>query len=1148
MTNHIAKKTSFFTKILILIAAVGIILFTACPQSVEPAKTHNTGTVNTPAPLKHKVTVSTTTGGTVETNPQLLGNGMIKENTEITFTATPKENYTIQKWLVNGEEVNGTNQTYKLKITKETVIKVFFVYTGTVPVSKHKISIITTTGGTVESDPLLPQDGTVEENTEITFTATPKENYAIQKWLVNGEEVNDTNKTYKLKITKETVIKVFFAYTGTVPLKTHKISLPALTGGTVETDPLLPPDGMVEENTEITFTAVPDKGYKIKSWHITGATFTSGTGTPGNTQAKCTVGTSEINVTADFIAVHKVTLNTEGHGTVTAHPELPPDGMVEENTEITFTAEPGTDCISITEKWKVNGAVKAKNTNTYSLIVTEAVQVQAVFKEIPMITLSIAGDERIMPFTVRVPQGKTWSEIKESVTAKLRFKPEWDNGDYEVLEWYVPPYNGSGFGDMVLKSDRTICVKTNYTKFRIVNNKVTGYEGEKPRGEITFKNLTVYSIERQAFENCTEITAVEFTYPINRIEFLAFKGCTKLKTIKLPGSLRSIYSSAFEGCSSLTTINFDKYFENDTRHVSIGFNAFKDCTALTALHFPAVNYNTIADGAFRNCTSLTEISFVTKDYPRQTTISSYAFDGCTGLKKITLPRLGLEFKREDPVFEVILSEQPFSNCPNIEEIFMPPPDFYDYDKPRIYFVENNILYMKNPAPHQESVTLLLAPRTIEELNIKSNTTHIKEQAFYGCQNLKTITLPENLAVIEPSAFSNCTNLTTLNLTNCTKMESIKQEAFSNCTKLENVALPAGIKEIDSKAFKNCTSLTTLNITNCPELTTIKSEAFADCTKLENVALPAEIKEIDSKAFKNCTSLTTLNITNCLKLETIKNEAFADCTKLENLTLPAGIKEIDSYAFRNCTGLTTLNITNCPELTTIKHGAFGGCTGLTTLNITNCPELTTIEDWAFGDCTGLTTLNIAKCPKLKAIEDYTFTECEALKTINIHDSVRFIGLASFTYCINLETLVLPQTPTVIYVSKGKCCFSFCEKLKKVENLTKDIPFKYCKNLEWISLSNYPELEKDAFAGFKNLKTVIISPYSGYYTRIPENSFSDCSNLESVIIKSPDIKIDRYAFNNTPRTTTFRVKTEEVKNNLLSCGSNIAPEQITVTENP
>ena len=1103
MTNHIAKTTSFFTKILIVIVAVGIILFTACPQTVEPSKTsaetHNTGTVNTPAPLKHKVTVSATTGGTIETDPLLPQDGTVEENTEITFTATPKENYAIQKWLVNGEEVNGTNKTYKLKITKETVIKVFFTYTGTVPVSKHKISIITTTGGTVKTDPLLPQDGTVEENTEITFTATPKENYAIQKWLVNGEEVNGTNKTYKLTITKETVIKVFFTYTGSVPLKTHKVSLTALTGGTIETDPLLPQDGMVEENTEITFTAVPDKGYKIKSWHITGATFTSGTGTTGSTQAKCTVGTSDINVTVDFVAVHKVTLNTDGHGTVTAYPELPPDGMVEENTEITFTAEPGTDCISITEKWKVNGAVKAKNTNTYSLIVIEAVQVQAVFKEIPMITLSIAGDERIIPFTVRVPQGKTWYEIKESVTAKLRFKPEWDNGDYEVLEWYVPPYNGSGFGDMVLKSDRTICAKTNYTKFRIVNNKVTGYEGEKPRGEITFKNLTVYTIGGQAFENCTEITAVEFTHPIENIGGSAFKGCTKLKTIKLPGSLRNIWSSAFEGCSSLATINFDKYFEGSTRHVSIYSDAFKDCTALKALHFPAVNYNAIGAWAFRNCTNLTEISFVTKDYPRQTTISSYAFDGCTRLKKITLPRIGLEFKRDNMVFGDILSEQPFSNCPNIEEIFMPPPDFYDYDKPRIYFVENNILYMKNPAPHQESVTLLLAPRTIEEPTIKSNTTHIKEQAFYGCKNLKTITLPENLAVVGPSAFADCTNLTTLNLINCPKLETIKSEAFADCTKLQGLTLPAGIKEIDSKAFKNCTSLTTLNITNCLELTTIKSEAFADCTKLENLTLPAGIKEIDSKAFKNCTSLTTLNITNCSELETIKENTFTDCTNLA------------------------------------------------TLNITNCAKLANIEPYAFRNCRGLTTLNIAKCPKLETIKNDTFglyfTE---LKTVNIHDSVKKIEINAFRNCTKLETLILPETRIHIQGNSSQSPFSDCINLKKVENLIYYPAFEKCKSLEWISFSieNW-YTNDDNFIDFTNLKTIIIHQL---HTSIGKNSFSGCSSLESVIIKSPNIRIGSYAFKNTPRTTTFRVKTEEVKNNLLSCGSNIAPEQITVTENP
>ncbi|MGI5174668.1 leucine-rich repeat domain-containing protein [Treponema sp. OMZ 840] len=76
---------------------------------------------------KYKVTLEPASDGTVTVNPALPSDGMVAENTEITFTASPHAGYKLQKWELNGQAVNGAAPTYKLKVTQNASVKAFFV-------------------------------------------------------------------------------------------------------------------------------------------------------------------------------------------------------------------------------------------------------------------------------------------------------------------------------------------------------------------------------------------------------------------------------------------------------------------------------------------------------------------------------------------------------------------------------------------------------------------------------------------------------------------------------------------------------------------------------------------------------------------------------------------------------------------------------------------------------------------------------------------------------------------------------------------------------------------------------------------------------------------------------------------------------------
>ncbi|WP_428769250.1 hypothetical protein V1L52_09930 [Treponema sp. HNW] len=118
-TNKSAKRFTHWAAITVLAASLVIMgLFTACPNAAGGGGT---------TPLtKYKVTLEPASDGTVTVNPALPSDGMVAENTEITFTAFPHAGYKLQKWELNGQTVNGTSPTYKLKVTQNAQVKVSF--------------------------------------------------------------------------------------------------------------------------------------------------------------------------------------------------------------------------------------------------------------------------------------------------------------------------------------------------------------------------------------------------------------------------------------------------------------------------------------------------------------------------------------------------------------------------------------------------------------------------------------------------------------------------------------------------------------------------------------------------------------------------------------------------------------------------------------------------------------------------------------------------------------------------------------------------------------------------------------------------------------------------------------------------------------
>ena len=148
---------------------------------------------------------------------------------------------------------------------------------------------------------------------------------------------------------------------------------------------------------------------------------------------------------------------------------------------------------------------------------------------------------------------------------------------------------------------------------------------------------------------------------------------------------------------------------------------------------------------------------------------------------------------------------------------------------------------------------LVIPATFEYNGTWYRVTEIGYDAFYHCDSLTSVEIPDSVTSIGYEAFYWCTSLTSVVIPD--SVTTIGYRAFYNCDSLTSIEIPNSVTSIGNDAFRYCTNLTSIVIPD--SVTSIGDFAFFDCYNLTSIVIPDSVTSIGDHAFASCYSLTSI---------------------------------------------------------------------------------------------------------------------------------------------------------------------------------------------------------------------------------------------------------------------------------------------------
>ncbi|MFC4666601.1 leucine-rich repeat domain-containing protein [Falsiporphyromonas endometrii] len=384
---------------------------------------------------------------------------------------------------------------------------------------------------------------------------------------------------------------------------------------------------------------------------------------------------------------------------------------------------------------------------------------------------------------------------------------------------------------------------------------------------------------------------------------------------------------------------------------------------------------------------LTECSFISGEYTIPSNVKEIG-EGAffySGVTKVTIPKSVERIEKSafgycqsltDIVFEEgshlkTVCDLAFTECIQIKEIAFP--NSVDSIGRSVFTFCDNLA----------KVTL---PTSLKRLSYGS---------FSSCAALKKLDIPASVKVIEDFAFGNCTNLLSIKLG---QPDSIGTKAFYHCENLTSVTIPNTVKILGDSVFMRCTSLENLNIPASVEKIGdklfVRTPDFAGYTVDEGnehfVADKGVLYSKDKTVLYECPQTYTSEMFEVpSSVNTIRPMAFYECMNVKGIKIPDGLAGLGIAALAN-NGMTKFDFAGNDKYFSILGNIYVKLKEDKGLALLAMPTKSEVD-------------SLVVAPGTIMIADMVAMNNTNLKKVYIPESLQFVGARAFYGCTGLSDI-------------------------------------------------------------------------------------------------------------------------------------------------
>ncbi len=386
----------------------------------------------------------------------------------------------------------------------------------------------------------------------------------------------------------------------------------------------------------------------------------------------------------------------------------------------------------------------------------------------------------------------------------------------------------------------------------------------------------VKEIPAYAFSTCRNLKDVEIPFSVKSIDMKAFEDCVRLREIVIPASVSTIHSTAFDGCTKLE-IKADAGSMAHTFAQSLELEDIEVSEYEEAPIPGSVSGNdVVADAAAQGGEDGGNVSAPVDYYHEVSHMNPMTEEEDNAVKGKTRV-IGRQ------AYVIIDNATATINVGSTGDTIGGEPEEE---------TEQNTDTVPGLAGSGDAKGGSFPKYAIAKGS--DGKAVVAAQAYYD-NEMTSYTIPDNIVRIGEFSFAR-SGLTAITIPD--GVEEIGYAAFYHCDALKDVSIPQSVQNIEAAAFANTPWLSEWRQNGSGDFLIVGDGILLAYKGSGNVvSVPEGVKRIGAEAFKDHTEINKVVLPN--SVEVVGEAAFAGCSALMEIEGGAGLRKISDRAFAGC---------------------------------------------------------------------------------------------------------------------------------------------------------------------------------------------------------------------------------------------------------